>query len=231
MRKIEAPRADFSMYVARPDTQWIEREPNDPLTFIYESGFLPYSGAKGLQGIFYSARSARVVLPDFSPSSENRRVGRKFDGMFTKERAPAHSFNFGETFYDFCLAYFAKRHGPDVMPRERLETIIESGLLTDVVTYRNDKNVAAYVLEVSTGTMAHFWFSFYDLSLVQQSLGLWLMLDCIRDAKERGAAHYYLGTVYGGKALYKTNFSPLEWWDGSGWNQDVARLKELGRAE
>ena len=57
------------------------------------------------------------------------------------------------------------------------------------------------------------------------------MLDALRDAKERGREHYYLGTVYGDKALYKTNFKPLQWWDGKGWNRDVALLKELGRKD
>lgn len=75
--------------------------------------------------------------------------------------------------------------------------------------------------------MAHFWFSFYDLSYARQSLGLWLMLDCLRDAKKRGRAHYYLGTVYGPSALYKTNFTPLEWWSEGGWSRDIRALKAL----
>ena len=79
--------------------------------------------------------------------------------------------------------------------------------------------------------MAHYWFSFYDLSLVHQSLGMWLMLDCIRDAKARGIEHYYLGTVYGAKALYKTNFEPLEWWSGNAWSADTVKLKARARAD
>jgi arginyl-tRNA--protein-N-Asp/Glu arginylyltransferase len=57
------------------------------------------------------------------------------------------------------------------------------------------------------------------------------MLDCIRSAKAAGLKHYYLGTVYGEKALYKTNFEPLEWWDGKSWSKDIALLKELSRRE
>src|SRR5437870_4904348 len=79
--------------------------------------------------------------------------------------------------------------------------------------------------------MPHYWYSFYDLALAKQSLGLWLMLDAVRDAQERGLTHYYLGTVYGEKALYKTNSEPLEWWDGKQWQSDVALLKERGRSD
>ena len=60
---------------------------------------------------------------------------------------------------------------------------------------------------------------------------MWLILDALRDAKARGLAYYYLGTVYGDKALYKTNFKPLEWWDGGKWNRDITLLKELGRKD
>ena len=75
--------------------------------------------------------------------------------------------------------------------------------------------------------MAHYWFSFYDLAYARQSLGLWLMLDCIRDAEQRGLKNYYLGTVYGPNALYKTNFAPLEWWGEAGWSRDIQLLKSL----
>jgi arginyl-tRNA--protein-N-Asp/Glu arginylyltransferase len=97
--------------------------------------------------------------------------------------------------------------------------------------YRLDNTPAAYVLEAEDGDMGHYWYSFYDLQYVQQSLGMWLMLDCIRDAKERGLAYYYLGTVYGEKALYKTNFAPLEWWDGNAWSSDTKLLRERSRGD
>jgi len=38
-----------------------------------------------------------------------------------------------------------------------------------------------------------------------QSLGMWIMIDCIEQAKNDGYDLYYLGTAYGEKAKYKTN--------------------------
>jgi arginyl-tRNA--protein-N-Asp/Glu arginylyltransferase len=220
-----APPQDFAIYIARSDTHWYEREPGDPLEELYEKGLLPYSGQKDTKNIFYSARSARVVLPNFSLSSENRRVARKFDGQFTKERVT--DFKPDEGFYRFCLDYFAKKHGADAMPRARLETIFKSGLITSTVIHHSASKPVAYVLEVADASMAHYWFSFYDLAYAQQSLGLWLMLDSIRDAKAAGKEQYYLGTVYGQNALYKTNFSPLQWWNGESWSDDIRQLKNL----
>jgi hypothetical protein len=117
------------------------------------------------------------------------------------------------------------------MPRARLETILESGLISSVITYAEGHRGVAYVLEVADGAMEHFWFSFYDLRYAKQSLGLWLMLESIRDAQARGLTHYYLGTVYGEKALYKTNFEPLEWWNRDQWSRDVKLLRQRERAD
>lgn len=212
-------------------TNYCEREEGDSLEELYKAGYLPYSGSSDAKGIFYLARSARVVLPQFALTSESRRIAKKFDGMFQKERVSFSDFKPDEQFYTFCLEYFKKRHGERVMPRERLELILNFGIISTIVTYASGEKTVAYVFEVAEGTMGHYWYSFYDLSLVQQSLGLWLMLDCVRDAKARGLTHYYLGTVYGGKTLYKTNFEPLEWWNGEEWSENVKLLRERGRAD
>jgi arginyl-tRNA--protein-N-Asp/Glu arginylyltransferase len=231
MRQLETPPvADFDSYIHREDTRYIVRE-GESLEALYAQGYLPYSSSHNLQNIFYSARSARVLLQEFALSSENRRIARKFDGQFIKRRVAAKEFAADEAFYAFVADYFTKRHGGNTAPHERIRLWMESGLVSTVVEYTKDGAVAGYVLEVESGLMRHYWCSAYDLTLAQQSLGMWLMLDCIRDAKEDGMTHYYLGTVYGPKALYKTNFEPLEWHDGRAWQHDVAQLKEKSRQE
>lgn len=222
MKIIPAPRPDFDIYIAHENTAYIERKKGDHIADLYAQGFLPYSGTKGLQGVYYSARSARIVLQDFTLSSENRRIAKKFDGQFEKVTVDGPP---PEEAYDFCLNYFAQRHGDKAMPRERLELIFSQ--VTNTSVYRSGAKVVAYVVSVEDSTFGHYWYSFYDLAYVRQSLGMWLMLDSIRAAKEGGQTYYYLGTVYGEKALYKTNFAPLEWWDGSTWSRDLPKLKEL----
>lgn len=224
------PPSDFAVYIARADTRFIVRD-GEPLEQLYNEGYLPYSGNRELQGIFYSARSARVALTEFIQTSENRRIARKFDGQFTKRRIPINKFAADEAFYAFVLSYFKERHGGSAMPRERLDVLLGSGLITTVIEYRQKDAAVGYVLEIESGSMRHYWYSAYDLTLAKQSLGLWLMLDCIRDAQAAGLTHYYLGTVYGTKALYKTNFEPLEWHDGTTWLHDLVLLKEKSRQE
>lgn len=206
------------------------REAGDRLNNIYAAGYLPYSGSPGVKNIFYMARSARVPLRSFKLSSENRRVAKKFDGLLSRSSTLIEKFDVdAHAFREFCLKYFAQRHGPRVMPAERLTTILTASLITEIVSYALDGRAIAYVFEVSDRIMTHFWYSFYDLSFVHKSLGIWLMIDSARQAKERGAKYFYVGTVYGDKALYKTAFKNLEYWDGQSWVSGIKKLKDVSR--
>lgn len=207
------------------------REPGDKLSEIYEQGYLPYSGSPDAKDVFYMARSARIPLKSFSLTSENRRIAKKFDTSFETQEIPIKDFDQDAVFLKFCGDYFSKRHGPKVMPMERLRSILDANLITHIVTGIRDGKPASYVFEVSDDQMTHFWYSFYDVSLVHQSLGLWLMIDSARRARARGATHLYIGTVYGEKALYKTAFEDLEYWNGTEWARGLKEIKKLGRED
>ncbi len=206
-------------------------EPGDRVGDFYEKGFLPYSADPNIQGRFYMARSARVDLQKFSFTSENRRVAKRFDDIFTIRELSFEEARADARVRSLFLTYFETRHGKNVMPPERFDAILTSLLPLRIISYEKDGVLAAAVLEVVDESFGHFWFSAYDLSYTNQSLGMWLMLDAAQKAKETGRAHYYLGTVYGAKALYKTNLEPLEFWDGSSWSTNLAQLKTLAREE
>ena len=206
---------------------WASLEAGDSVAALYANGFLPYSADPKLRGTFYMARSARLDLKKFSLSSENRRIAKRFDGTLTFREEAGRD----PRVRDLFLEYFRQRHGKHVMSAERFDAILASPLPIRMSAYEKNGEPIAAVLEVVEGGFGHYWFSAYDPALVEQSLGMWLMLDSARRAKESGLEHYYLGTVYGPKALYKTNFKPLQFWDGSSWNTDLAALKRLARAE
>ncbi len=208
------------------------REPGDNLSEIYSQGYLPYSGSPTTQQVFYMARSSRVPLDSFQLSSENHRVAKKFDNTFQIQSATIHTFDHKDpAFLSFCTNYFQKRHGPNVMPTARLQSILDSQLITHIVTGERDGKRAATIFEVSDTNMTHFWYSFYDLDLVHQSLGMWLMIDSARRAQLAGKKYLYLGTVYGQKALYKTAFANIEYWNGSEWIHNTKHIKHLGRED
>jgi len=213
-------------------TQYALREKEDSLEDIYTRGFLPDSSIPNKKGLFYMARSARIKLDGWKLNSENRRIAKRFDNKLKREMYPISEFDTqNKAFLSFCLEYFNERHGPTAMPKEKLTTILNANLISNIITYRNNGSIVGYVFEVSEHTMGHFWYSFYDLSYVHQSLGMWLMVDALREAQKRGIEYYYLGTVYGDKALYKTNFDNLEYWTGINWSTDSKKLRARSQSD
>jgi len=206
------------------------REKKDKLHEIYDKGFLPYSGENGIKNHLYMARSVRVVLQNFSLNSENRRIIKKFDDSFTREITPLKNFDINPKFLSFCNAYFKKRHNRDISSG-KLKTVLEAEFITDIVTYRSNGDIVGYVFLARDEKMSHYWFSFYDLRLVKQSLGMWMMIQEILESKKSGHDYTYIGTGYGEKALYKMNFNAIEFWDGFEWIKDTKKLKELARKD
>jgi len=213
-------------------SEYAIREEEDVLSDIYARGFLPESNIPDKKELFYMARSARIKLDGWKLNSENRRIARRFDNKLKRETYPIEKFNVkNNEFILFCLEYFNERHGPTAMPEEKFTTILNANLISDIVTYQNSADVVGYVFEVSEHSMGHFWYSFYDLSYAHQSLGMWLMMDALREAQKRGVEYYYLGTVYGDKALYKTNFDNLEYWTGTDWSGDIKKLRARSQSD
>ena len=212
-------------------TNYLKKEPNDAFSEIYASGYLPYSGATDIKNIFYMSRSARIPLKNFKLNSENRRIVKKFNGLFTKRSIPVKNLICDKSFLFFCVNYFEKRHGQRVMPKKRLLYILEMGFLTSVVEYKNKDKIVGYVFLVEDANMRHYWYSFYDLVYVYKSLGMWLMIDAAQDAKSDGKDYFYLGTVYSEKALYKTNFDGLEYWNGNEWILDKKNLRAKSKKD
>jgi len=210
--------------------QYLEREAEDTLAQIYAAGYLPFSGSPDIIGIAYMARSARIRLEDWAPNSENRRIFRKFEQV-ERQVVPAVDLANDPKMFEFCLAYFAERHGAGVMPAERLRYVLNSGWVTHIAQYRLEGKVIAYVWLGQDAEATHFYYSFYDLAYVNLSLGLWLMVDIALACQAGGRQYLYLGTAYGQKGLYKTNFDQLEWWDGHDWQEDREALRARCRLD
>lgn len=205
----------------------------DLIDDIYVKGFLPFTGNTEIINTFYMARSCRVVLENFELSSENRRILKKIlPGAFIKTKKAGAAYIQDESFLHFCLEYFNTRHGEGIFTKERLQFVLSFSHEVNVIKYADEnEKVIAYVIEAEGKNAAQYWFSFYDINEDLPSLGLWLMLDGIITAKEKKLQYYYLGTVYGEKALYKTNFKSLEYWDGNAWKNNIAALKNLARQD
>ncbi|MBI2610961.1 hypothetical protein HYW60_03425 [Candidatus Kaiserbacteria bacterium] len=208
-------------------------EEGDVLSEMYARGYLPYSGSPDSKRVFYMARSGRIYLPTFELNSECRRVAKKFDGLYSRETIPFDKFKITEEFIVFWLEYFKRAHGPTVMPRKRLEFVLNFGIISQVGIYKDATGrTGGYTLEVEDSTLTHDWYLSYAEHLDKSSFGMWLLIDIARTAKSRGAKYYYPGTVYG-DPNYKTNLPNLEHWNGEKWVKGVnnKRLRERTKSD
>lgn len=196
---------------------------------IYDLGFLPYSANIRLkESVYYLCRSLRVNLPDYQPSSENRRTDRKLATLNpVMNILPIEAMRDNADFQTFCMDYAAVRFKHNAMNSERLNYIFHHSIASHVFVFRNEEQILGYVLAGIEGSMLHYWFSFFDSGLMETyPLGKWMMWKVVDWAKENNQEHVYLGTCYGSNALYKVrDFKGLAFYDGAGWNRDMNLLK------
>ena len=218
-------QSDYSRYLY-PYVVWAVPEAGEAPADIFNAGFLP--SARGLEQ-FYLCRNVRVDLVKFKPSSENRRILRKGESI-TMKLVPRAEFDLSPARKEFFLNYADARYGKGVMPPERLELLFNSPLATHLLVF-NDAQTGAelgiVLLYLEAPRLAFYRYSFFDLNHPNRSLGLFLMTTAVAFFTAQKFAHLYLGTCYSERALYKTQFAGVEFFNGFQWSQNLAELKFL----
>jgi hypothetical protein len=216
-------QADYGRYLY-PYVVWALPEDGEAPADIFNAGFLP--SARGLEQ-FYLCRHLRVDLAQFKPSSENRRILRKGEGL-TMKLVPRAEFELTPARQEFCLKYAEARYGAGVMPPERLELLFNSPLATHLLVFTDavtGAEVGVVLLYLEEPRVAFYRYSFFDLNHPNRSLGLFLMTTAVNYFQEQKFTHLYLGTCYSEKALYKTQFTGVEFFNGFRWSPNIDELK------
>ena len=217
--------SDYATYQF-PYVIWAVPEAGEAPADIFNAGFLP--SARGLD-YFALCRNVRVDLAKFKPSSENRRILRKGEGI-KMQLLPRAEFDFSPARRESYVKYAAARFGEGVMPPERLELVFNSPVATHVLLFTDGQSGAelgAAVLYLELPRLAFYRFAFYDLNHFNRNLGMFMMTAAVADFTARGVKHLYLGTCYSERALYKTQFEGVEFFNGLRWSDNLDELKFL----
>lgn len=216
---------DYERYIF-PYAVWAFPEKGETPADLFEAGFLPSN--RDLSR-FYLARHIRIHLAEFSASSENRRVLRKCAHLRMR-LLPAREFELTPGRLEFCRAYANSRFGEGVMSAERLESLFTAPVATHIMLFddpETGREAGYVVLYLESSRLAFFYYSFYDLTLFDRSLGLFIMTSVVKHFSEKGAGYLYLGTCYSERALYKTQFRGFEFFNGFRWSRELRELKFL----
>jgi hypothetical protein len=220
--------ADPSRYVY-PYAVWAFPEPGESPADLFAAGFLP--SAPDLSR-FYLGRQLRVPLGEWRASSENRRVLRKA-GNLQCELVPRDHFELTPERRAAWLAFAEARFGSGVMPAARLDRLLAGRVISHLLVFREggadgpERGVALLYFEPPR--MAYYYYAFYDLAEAGSHLGMAMMTRAVAWAQESGLRHLHLGTCYAEKALYKTQFEPMEFFNGHRWSRNRDELRHLLR--
>lgn len=216
-------KPDSAHYIY-PYAIWAFPEPGESPADLFNAGFLPSSRELDR---FYLCRQIRVNLTTFVPSSENRRILRKGEGIAV-QLVPRADFEFTAARREFCKRYTDAKFGPGGMSSERLDSLFNAPVTSHLLVFTDDATgaeIGLATLYIEGGRMAYYYYAFYDLTHPNRSLGMFMMTTAVMLFAGRGCRHLYLGSCYSDAALYKTQFSGGEFFNGNTWSEDLAELK------
>lgn len=218
-------KPDYSHYIF-PYAIWAFPERGETPATLFNQGFLPSS--RNLDR-FYLCRQVRVALRHFKPSSENRRVLRKGNGIGVKLLL-RKDFAYTPERREFYKNYADIKFGKGVMSYERLDSLFSGELTSHVLLFTDERSgaeVGTASLYLEPGRMAYYYYAFYDLNYYSRNLGMFMMTSAVAFFAERKFEFLYLGSCYQPNALYKTQFAGAQFFNGFRWSQNLDELKYL----
>jgi arginyl-tRNA--protein-N-Asp/Glu arginylyltransferase len=218
-------KSDYGHYLY-PYAVWAFPEGKETPADLFAAGFLPSS--RNLDR-FYLCRHVRVDLARFKPSSENRRVLRKGQGIEC-ELVPRSRFDYTPARRQFYKQYADARFGREVMSFERLDSLFQSPVISHLLQFTDTatgREVGTATLYLEGHRMAYYYYAFYDLEYFNRNLGMYMMTSAVKCFAERQCGHLYLGTCYTPNAIYKTQFGGAEFFSGFAWSSNLKELKFL----
>jgi arginyl-tRNA--protein-N-Asp/Glu arginylyltransferase len=220
-------KADYAHYIF-PYAVWAFPEPGETATELFSHGFLPSS--RNLDR-FYLCRQVRIDLRKFTRSSENRRILRKGQGI-KSALIPKDKFDYSAPRREFFKTYADIKFGKNVMSYERLDALFAGAITSHVLVFSDTasgEEVGTVTLYLEPDDLAYYYSAFYDLNYYSRNLGMFMMTSAVAEFAERGFRYLYLGSCYLENALYKTQFSGAEFFNGVRWSANLKELKYLIR--
>jgi arginyl-tRNA--protein-N-Asp/Glu arginylyltransferase len=220
---------DYAHYIF-PYAIWAFPEPGETPADFFTRGFLPSSRELDR---FYLCRQVRVNLRQHRPSSENRRILRKGEGISAR-LIPRAEFDYTPQRREFYKNYADIKFGKNTMSYERLDSLLQGRITSHLLLFTDTASgaeVGAVTLYLEPPAVAYYYYAFYDLNYYRRNLGMFMMTSAVALFAERGFDFLYLGSCYSPNALYKTQFTGAEFFTGVRWSADLEELKYMIRRQ
>jgi len=171
--------------------------------------------------------SVRVKVFDFALTRGLRRIAKRNAGMECRSLRPQATGEQYELFRDYVGARHYDGGMADMTMIDYQMMVEDSHVETRLFEYRlrddsdrAERLVACCLTDVLADGLSMVY-SFYDPSLVDRSLGAFMILDHVERVRQIGLEHLYLGYWVEGsrKMAYKARFIPQERLGMDGWKR------------
>lgn len=197
----------------------------DNINKMYDAGFVFTRIGKGEMT---QTRSIRLNLKKFELTSENRRVLKKTEGLQMKIIQLPHP-DYDWRIHKMGFDFYTKKFGPKTFSANKIKELLtsENSNFNTLLEFEWNGQTAGYAICFENKNWLHYGYPFYDLSASIPNLGISMMTRAIIWAKEKGKKFVCLGSARNAAAVYKLQFSGVEWFDGKQWNTDLKELKKI----
>jgi arginyl-tRNA--protein-N-Asp/Glu arginylyltransferase len=176
--------------------------------------------------------SVRIIVDEFEPTKSMKRVLAANTDLTSKEYPAEPSTEQFSLFRQYLDSRHQQGGMSDMTVLDYAMMVEDTHVNTRIIEYRMreegdgiaEKPAGKLVAAALTDMMADglsMVYSYYDPTLVDRSMGTYMILDHIRRTKAKGLPHVYLGYWVEGsrKMTYKTRFLPQEHLLMQGWTR------------
>lgn len=192
---------------------------------LYEQGFVFTRLGKGEM---IQTRSVRIDLRFFKLSSENKRVLKKTENVILETVSLPHP-TYNWKIHKLGFNFYTKKFGEKTFSANKIKELLTSDKSNYnlLLVYKLGDNPIGYCICYQNKNLLHYSYPFYELESEIKNLGIGMMTKAIVWAKEQGKKYIYLGSAQNPTAMYKTQFSGFEWFNGKSWIKNKNELKEI----
>src|SRR5690349_9766779 len=147
-------KSDYTHYVF-PYAIWAFPENGETPADLFDKGFLPSS--RNLDR-FYLCRQVRIDLRNYQPSSENRRILRKGEGI-AATLIPRAEFDYTPQRREFYKSYTDIRFGKETMSPDRLDSLFNGRITSHLLVFtdvRSGAEIGTVTLYLEEGKLAYY---------------------------------------------------------------------------
>lgn len=194
------------------------------ISALYNDGFVFTRLGKGKMT---QTRSVRINLDKFELNSENRRILRKTEDVKLNIITLPHP-DYDWHIHKLGVDFYTKKFGEKTFSANKIKELLTSpdSNFNLLFEYQENNLSLGYCICYQNNELVHYGYPFYDLETNINNLGIGMMTKAILWAKEQGKKYIYLGSAQNEKAIYKTQFTGFEWFDGKSWQTDIVELKK-----